>query len=100
MEALLGEDPPNAKEAWRRMKGWYRAAENRGPPPARATLERITAERVELYIQVPSPGDNIPVTVNPAEIDDSVPTEDKIAEAVTKLRRNRSGGRRRSAQNT
>ena len=24
--ALLGEDPPNAKEAWRRMKGWYRAA--------------------------------------------------------------------------
>ena len=22
VEALLGEDPPNAKEAWRRMKGW------------------------------------------------------------------------------
>ena len=34
VEALLGEDPPNAKEAWRRMKGWYRAAANRGPPPA------------------------------------------------------------------
>ena len=34
VEALLGEDPPNAKEAWRRMKGWYRAAENKGPPPA------------------------------------------------------------------
>ena len=92
VEALLGEDPPNAKEAWRRMKGWYRAAANRGPPPARATLERITAERVELYSQVPSPGDNIPVTVKPSEIDDSVPTEDKIAEAVTKLRRNRLGG--------
>ena len=59
LEALLGEDPPNAKEAWRRMKGWYRATANRGPPPARATLERITAERVELYSQVPSPGDNI-----------------------------------------
>ena len=66
------------------MKGWYRAAANRGPPPARATLELITAERVELYSQVPSPGDNIP--------DDLVPTEDKIAEAVTKLRRNRWGG--------
>ena len=92
VEALLGEDPPNAKEAWRRMKGWYRAAANRGPPPAQDTLERITAERVELYSQVPSPGDNIPVTVNPAEIDDLVPTEDEIAEAVTKLRRNRSGG--------
>ena len=92
VEALLGEDPPNAKEAWRRMKGWYQAAAKRCPPPARATLERITAERTALYSQVPSPGENIPVTVEPAEIDDSVPTEDKIAEAVTKLRRNRSGG--------
>ena len=34
VEALLGEDPPNAKEAWRRMKGWYQAAAKRGPPPA------------------------------------------------------------------
>ena len=55
VEALLGGYPPNAKEAWRRMKGWYRAAVNRGPPPARATLKRITGERVELYSQVPSP---------------------------------------------
>ena len=87
MEALLGEDPPNAKEAWRRMKGWYRDAANRGLPPTQGTLERITAERVELYSQVPSPGGNIPVTVKPAEIDDSVPTEDEIAEVVMKLRR-------------
>ena len=26
VESLLKEDPPNAKEAWRRMKGWYQAA--------------------------------------------------------------------------
>ena len=26
VEAILGEDPPNAKEAWRRMKGWYQTA--------------------------------------------------------------------------
>ena len=32
------------------------------------------------------------MTVKPSEIDDSVPTEDEIAEAVTKLRSNRSGG--------
>ena len=92
VEALLGEDPPNVKEAWRWMKGWYRAAANRGPPPARDTLERIMAERVELYSQLTSPGDNILVTVKPAEINDLVPTEDEITEAVTKLRRNRSGG--------
>ena len=92
VEALLGGDPPNAKEAWRRMKRWYKAAVNRAPPPARDTLERITVERVELYSHMTTPGDNIPVTVTPSEIDESVPTEEKIAEAVKKLRRNRSGG--------
>ena len=70
VEALLGGDQPNAKEAWRWMKWWYKAAVNRAPPPARATLERIMAERVELYRHVPPPGDNIPVTVTPSEIDD------------------------------
>ena len=89
LETMLGEDTPNAKEAWIRLKGWYNAAVNRAPPPARATLERITAERFDLYSYVPSPGENIPVTVAPAEVDDSVPTEDEIEDAVKKLRRNR-----------
>ena len=92
VEALLGGDTPNAKEAWRRMKGRYKAAVNRAPPPAQATLERITVDRVELYSHVPPLGDNIPVTVTPSDVDDSVPTEDKIAEAAKKLQRNRSGG--------
>ena len=43
VETLLGEDPLNPKDAWRRLKGWYKAAVNRAPPPARATLEQITA---------------------------------------------------------
>ena len=34
VETLLGEDPPNPKEAWRQLKGWYKAAVNRAPPPA------------------------------------------------------------------
>ena len=34
VEALLGGDPPNVKEAWRRMKRWYKDAVNRAPPPA------------------------------------------------------------------
>ena len=49
IEGMRQEDPPNARGAWRRMKGWYRSAVKRGPPPARATLERITAEQTELY---------------------------------------------------
>ena len=91
VETLLGNYPLNPKEAWRRINVWYKAAFNRALPPARATLERITAERVNLYSYVPSPGENIPVTVAPAEVDDLVPTEDKIEDAVKKLRRNRSG---------
>ena len=38
------------------------------------------------------PGENIPVTVTPAEVDNLVPMEDEIEDAVKKLRRNRSGG--------
>ena len=74
------------------MKGWYKAAVNRAPPPARATLERITAERVELYSYVPPPGENIPVTITPSDVDNSVPKEDEIAEEVKKLNMNRPGG--------
>ena len=33
VETLLGEDPPNAKEAWRRLKVWYKAAVNHALPP-------------------------------------------------------------------
>ena len=36
VETMLGEDPPNPKEAWRRLKGWYKAAVERALPPARA----------------------------------------------------------------
>ena len=49
VETLLGADPPNPRESWRRLKWWYKSAVNRAPPPARSTLERITAERVDLY---------------------------------------------------
>ena len=91
LEALLGADPPMPREAWQRLKGWYKAVVDRAPPPARATLEWITAERVDLYSSVPSPGTNIPVTVRPVPVNDSVPTKDEIEESVKNLQRNRSG---------
>ena len=46
VEALVGADSPLIQEAWHRIQGWYKAAVDRAPPPARVTLERITAERV------------------------------------------------------
>ena len=80
------------REAWQQLNGWYKPAVNHAPPPARATLERITAELVDLYSYVPSLGNNIPISVQPFPVDDLVPTEENIEEAVKHLQRNRSGG--------
>ena len=55
VEALMKADPPLTQEAWHRLQGWYKATADRPPPPARATLKRVTAEREQLYIRVPPP---------------------------------------------
>ena len=56
VERLLGKDPPLHQEACQRMKGWYRNAVDRTPPPAQVTLERITVEQVDLYHRILPPG--------------------------------------------
>ena len=61
VEDLVKADPPLIQEAWYRIQGWYKAVVDHAPPPARATLKRITAERVALYIRVPPPGDSTQV---------------------------------------
>ena len=63
----------------------------RALPPAWVTLEQITAEREELYIYVPNPGANIPISVEPSPVYNSVPMEDEIEWAVKRLRNHRSG---------
>ena len=63
---MVVDPPPLHKEAWHGML------------PVWVTLERITAERVKLYFQVQPPGDRIPLSVNPFQVEDSVPMEDKI----------------------
>ena len=55
VEALVKADPPLIQEAWYRLQGWYNTAVDRAPLPARATLKRVTAERVTLYSRVPPP---------------------------------------------
>ena len=92
MEKLLGLEPTLHLEAWHQLKGWYRAAVDCAPPPARVTLERIMAERVDLYRYVPTPGVNISISVEPLPVDDLVPTEDKVGWEVKRLQNHRSGG--------
>ena len=48
VESLLTRDPPLPREDWMRMWGWYQEAVDHAPPPARVTLERITAESKKL----------------------------------------------------
>ena len=91
VETLLGLDPPLHREAWHRIKGWYRAAVDHAPPPAWVNLKRITSERVDLYSYVPPLGANTLISVEPFPVDDSVPTEDKIDWAVKQLRNHCSG---------
>ena len=73
VEALVKADPPLIKEVWYRLQGWYKAAVDYALPPARATLKRVTAERVALYIRVPPPVDSIPVNIEPFAVEDGVP---------------------------
>ena len=79
---MLGLDPPLHHDARNRMKGWYWVVVDRAPPPARVTLKRITAERVDLYRYITPTGENIPISVEPFPVEDLVPTEDEIEWAV------------------
>ena len=56
-------------------------------PPDRVTLERITEDCVALYCQVPPPGENSSISVEPLEVEDLVPMEDEIEwEVLTEYR--------------
>ena len=92
MEALVGADPPLIQEGWYRIQGWYKAAVDCALPPARVTIEWITAERVALYSRVPPPGDNISVAIEPFEVKDLVPEEGEIEWKAKRLCKNCSGG--------
>ena len=70
--------PPLHKEAWHQMKVLYKSAVDCALLPARVTCKRITADRANLYCQVQPLGENIPIYVEPFQVEDSVPTEDEI----------------------
>ena len=64
------------------MSGWYRAEVDHALPPARVTLERITEERMKFSRTLPPPVENIPISMTPAHVDDSVPMEEEVKWAV------------------
>ena len=75
MESLLASDLPLIREAWIRIQGWYMEAFERPPPQAIVAVSTMTAVREELYQNVPSSGEPIPVEDTPFHllVDDSIP---------------------------
>ena len=69
----MGADPLLIQEAWHSIEGWYKAAVDHAPPAARVMLKWIMAERVALYSYLPPPGENIPITIKPLQVYDSIP---------------------------
>ena len=73
VKQLLVLDPTLHQESWHRMKRWYQAAVNHVPLLTWVTLNRITADIVDLYQYVPPRGENIPVSVEPSPVKELVP---------------------------
>jgi hypothetical protein len=60
------------KEAWRSLKGWYKATTNCVLKASKMSLAAQTAECVALYQKAGSKGDPIPIHVNKATILDNI----------------------------
>ena len=90
IEAALASN--DAKEAWNRLQTWYRQAEDRPPKPSRQDLGKVTDEYANLCTGSTPPGEPIPVMVAPLDIDDSVPGDDEIGDAVRRLRSGKAPG--------
>ncbi len=80
------------KEAWGALKGWYRLAEGRPPPPSPKTMVRQMAERVESYTRAPPMGEALPFNFPHFEISDDMPKDSEIRKVVGGLRNGRAGG--------
>ncbi len=74
------------RKAWRALKGWYQAAEDRPPPACPETMAKQMAKRVELYARAPPMGTSLPFNFLYFEISDGVPTNKEICAVVLGLK--------------
>jgi hypothetical protein len=82
----------NVQEAFRHLKGWYRAASETQAKPCFQTMERQTSERVDLYARRLLPGNPLPINVERTKINDDIPSDGEIRIAVSKLSNGRVAG--------
>jgi hypothetical protein len=82
----------NVHEAFHHLKGWYRAAMETQARPCFQTMEKQTAEHVDLYPRRESPGPPVAVNIEPVDVLDDAPTNGEIQVAVSKLTNGCSAG--------
>ena len=61
-------------------------------PPSREGLDQIATEREKLYRCRPTEVLQVPILVTPVTVDDVIPSEADIEQAVRELKRRRAGG--------
>jgi hypothetical protein len=82
----------NIHKAFCHLKGWYRAATETQARPCFHTMERQTAEHVDLYRRCNSPGPPAAINVAPLEVRDDMPVDGEIRAVVAKLTNGHSAG--------
>ena len=90
IEELLASD--QNQEAWKSIASWYRKASGVQAAPSRGHLEHIATERVELYSCRPPKGLRVPILGTLMEVEDGIPGEAEVVQAVWGLKRGRVGG--------
>ena len=74
------------QEAWTQISQWYRQARVAQAPPTTEALDEVTVERAELYRRRPPEGLKFQLLVRQADIEEGIPTEAEVAEAVRGLK--------------
>jgi hypothetical protein len=82
----------NVQEAFCHLKGWYRAASETTTCLCPQMMVRQTAEQIALYALRNSPGEPLPINIDPIPVDDGTPMDSEVRAAVQDLTNGRAGG--------
>lgn len=92
IEEALSGDTPNLRQAYQILQSWHKHHGDRPCKPSRQDLETVTNECADLYREEDPIGAPIPIHVQPKPINDTVPSEEEIQNAVSHLRNNKASG--------
>ena len=79
-------------EAYCRLKFWYRHMGDRPQKSTHEDMDKLANEFDDLFAALPPTGDPLPIFVDPAPVDDSVPDESEILHGTNRLRSNLATG--------